>query len=256
MQVQNIECHLAQVQLKRYLAGDEMPDELLADLVGHIKRCKECTQAAEQHKESLADMLNCHAARPAGDGLMAKIAAGGKALVTPRDPSGERSPLIQSPKTLILSGALALTLIVMSTVMRDPTALFGPRASEVQQDTPPTSEAEPKAEKADEPKKTEEPAEEKASEPAEPTAILPGETNPAVEEPIGEADDQVLVAETGKPTAAVPAKPVAKPAATAPKATTKAPARSTAKPTESAPKPGTGTIRVYAPDGKPVPVKG
>jgi hypothetical protein len=48
-----------------------------------------------------------------------------------------KTPKKSNVKTLLYSGALALVLVLMSTVFQDPTKLFGPRAASIPTDTPP-----------------------------------------------------------------------------------------------------------------------
>lgn len=50
----SVECQLAQVQLKRYLAGEDLPEELLADLESHLKSCKKCLAFARAKKTKAA----------------------------------------------------------------------------------------------------------------------------------------------------------------------------------------------------------
>lgn len=49
----SVECHLARVQLRRILAGEELPDELMLDLEQHLKTCAECMAEARQQKAAL-----------------------------------------------------------------------------------------------------------------------------------------------------------------------------------------------------------
>ena len=118
MKVQNIECQLAQVQLKRYLAGEELPGELLTDLETHLEDCTECREAAKKQRA---------AAEPSAEQPKLKLAeeAAEKPARAKVDLSG-----LKNSKTLLLSGALAVVLIAMSTVLRDPTKLFGAKADE------------------------------------------------------------------------------------------------------------------------------
>ncbi len=147
MQVQNIECQLARVQLKRYLAGEELPADLLSDLENHLRNCSDCQKVVDQQKASLNGMAAATPAAPKiklPNPFAAIVARRPKAesepdLATPADvlaePGAEIAPAAQpfwrnrnNLKTLGLTSGLAIVLILMSTVFRDPTAMFGPRA--------------------------------------------------------------------------------------------------------------------------------
>lgn len=116
MQVQNIECQLAQVQLKRYLNGEELPAELLTDLETHLEECRDCREAAKQRSVAApksAPKLDL------------------KALVSPRPATAAVDrPSLKNSKTILLSAGLAVVLIAMSTILRDPTKFLGAKADE------------------------------------------------------------------------------------------------------------------------------
>lgn len=177
MQVKNIECQIAQAQLRRYLTGEEMPKGLVGDLEAHIKNCNECMAAAQHQRESLSGVL---ASKIMGKSPVPLDSTGGanavikkytqkretKQTVVPFEPAkaAVQTPLdildtpdehfaskikkkkISKPsnvKTIAYSVGLAVLLVLMSTVFKDPTSLFGPRASANKQDTPPVESSEP-----------------------------------------------------------------------------------------------------------------
>lgn len=155
MQVKNIECQIAQAQLRRYLTGEEMPNTIVTDLETHLRHCPECMAAAQSLRESLKGVLNGKVTgKPVPEVPQArpqpKAQAPTQALVqTPADfldqPDSEfkpaKAPKKSTMKTLAYSGALAVLLVLMSTVFKDPTTLFGPKANDSKKDTPPAVES-------------------------------------------------------------------------------------------------------------------
>jgi hypothetical protein len=150
MQVKNIECQIAQAQLRRYLTGEEMPNAIVTDLETHLRHCPECMAAAQTLRESLKGVLN---GKITGKPVKQEPKAPApKAVVSNQEPVQSPADILDAPdsqfkptkapkksnaKTLLYSGALALVLVLMSTVFKDPTKLFGPRAASVPSDTPP-----------------------------------------------------------------------------------------------------------------------
>ena len=160
MQVKNIECQIAQAQLRRYLTGEEMPNAIVGDLETHLKLCPECMDAAQTLRESLRGALSSKITgkpepqqpKPERKAIAQAVATGMAAVQTqvqtPADllsaPDSDFKPAkpkrkSSNTKTLFYSGALALVLILMSTIFKDPTALFGPRAYDSHKDTPPAT---------------------------------------------------------------------------------------------------------------------
>lgn len=118
MQVQELQCQLAQSQLGRYLAGAALPSETLKELRRHIGGCERCKNAIAQRRSELTG----------------QIEATKRAVVS--EPA--RSPSLRVPawrKPALLCALLAALLSLMSLVAKDPTGLFGPRAA-----APPNSE--------------------------------------------------------------------------------------------------------------------
>ncbi len=144
MQVQNIECQLAQVQLKRYLAGESIADELLADLERHLEECGGCRSAAKVMRAAAGATASTPAESSPEEATAKPKFSLGSLIKKPSAsavvrPVGEKK---DNRKTLILSASLAVVLILMSTVLKDPTKLFGAKAADTvaktEQDTPPT----------------------------------------------------------------------------------------------------------------------
>jgi hypothetical protein len=143
MPVQSIECLLTQAQMKRYLGGAELPDESLQSLERHLKACPDCMEAANMQREALggapaAPATAVVAATNTGPasklmGFFAKAnrpspeTLGGAAG---QDPYADPLAALKSPKNLVLSLSLASVLVLMSLIMRNPTAIFGPKAME------------------------------------------------------------------------------------------------------------------------------
>ncbi len=146
MVVQNIECQLTQVQLKRFLEGDDLPQELLDDLENHLKSCRSCMAVAQGQRSALEDQLTQKTSNP-----LSAITGLFKAAVTPRpaaletaiDPSQailsqpgvdgsaiSSLEIITQPKNLMLICGLAIVIGLMMTILRNPTHLLGPKASE------------------------------------------------------------------------------------------------------------------------------
>lgn len=65
MQVQNVECQLARAQLSRYVAGDVLPEETLAELEAHLASCPDCREVAAKHKELFERLSEQQQAAPA-----------------------------------------------------------------------------------------------------------------------------------------------------------------------------------------------
>ncbi len=112
--VLSLECQLAQVQIRRFLNGDNIPEELLKELENHLKHCSDCLAVAKGEKAAVE----------------AHMIATPSAAVAERQsrPLTGVLDVFKQPKTLLLSVALAVVLIVMSTVLRDPTKLLGTKA--------------------------------------------------------------------------------------------------------------------------------
>lgn len=148
MPVQTIECHIATVLMKRFLDGDDLPAEMLDDLERHVKACPGCQTTINNERTTIEEVLDGPESASTGlGGMMAKFGmktatAGGfatayptEALVAAARTHTTTSPggiaAFKNPKVLLLSAGLAIVLIAMSTVLRDPTLLMGKKASAV-----------------------------------------------------------------------------------------------------------------------------
>lgn len=137
MPVQSIECLLTQAQVKRYLAGADFPDELLVPLEKHLKACPDCMAEANRQREALGGAPGEASAgvepRPKSTLFqrLRKI-ADPKPVDQPllANPGQNPDPVsaLKTPRNLILSGSLAVVLVAMSLVTRNPASVFGPRA--------------------------------------------------------------------------------------------------------------------------------
>lgn len=147
MAVQNIECQIATVLMKRYLDGDNLPQNLLDDLERHLKACPSCQAILNNEHANIEEVLDGPAPVKGLAGWMGKLATqpatasgfvtagAGEALMQASyrtqyaPPTGPGMAVLKSPKVLFLSLALAATLIAMSTILRNPSALLGPKAA-------------------------------------------------------------------------------------------------------------------------------
>ena len=264
MQVANIECQIAQAQLRRYLTGEEMPNSIVNDLETHLRHCPDCMAAAQTLRESLKGVLQAKiTGKPVPSVELPKATL--RASVTEvREDEAPAKAVVQAPadildapdsqfkpkrtvsksqvRTLLYSSALAAILILMSTVFKDPTKLFGPRASSVKTDTPPAIES-PNTETV--PAETPTNEVEVGSPPVAETNTVEApkvEPNTADAKPL--QTDGLIVADSQTGTTTV------KTAAPKqdPKPEPKTQPKTQPKKKTSGSKPGTGTIKVYPPD--------
>jgi hypothetical protein len=141
MAVQNIECQIATVLMKRFLDGDNLPQSLTDDLERHLKACPTCKSILDQESADIDEILDqpqkqqSWISKLAGQPATASgfvTASAGEALMQAGArtyvPEAPGLAVLKNPKVLFLSIALAATLIVMSTVLRNPTNLLGPKA--------------------------------------------------------------------------------------------------------------------------------
>lgn len=267
MQVANIECQIANAQLRRYLTGEEMPSSVVNELETHLRNCPECMSAAQTLRESLKGVLSSKitgkpAPQPkAPTSAQPQIQVLDQAIVTERVETPRPADVFDAPdsefkqtapkkksnvKTLVYSIGLAAILVLMSTVFKDPTALFGPKASSITPDTP-------KESKTSETTTTTPPAttstEEVDTTPTDPVTTDPVATGPVTTPAGTEATakpplktDGLIVADGNTGTTVVKNDP---PKAE-PKPKPQAPRKSAPK--KQASDPGVGTIKVYPPD--------
>lgn len=132
MPVQNVECQIAEMQIGRYLSGEQFSTEAVRQLEAHVSQCTRCAGILSERKAALKAMLK-------------KEARAVVSLPEPRTKSADENPLLNAikektnawttkkpvpatptpaavptaakkpfSKPLILSGALAVVLVGMS----------------------------------------------------------------------------------------------------------------------------------------------
>lgn len=166
MQVENIECQIAQAQIGNFLAGSGLSEETIRQLEGHIAECVDCKTVLNERRDELKAMLT-NKREPIDFEQIAKEAEQTKAtsfatalrkkslqqMLEPtmelpfihqpkavvQDIEVEKSPAVlnsakpkvaTSWKPLVYSLGLAAVLIGMSLFSKNIAAVFGPRASE------------------------------------------------------------------------------------------------------------------------------
>lgn len=160
MSVQNIECQIAQGQITRYLAGDSFPTAVVTELEKHIADCPNCQEIVNQKKAMLQAMMRMQNAAPAkaviepledfeedeepvrvsditkskkaprqtlSQKLVDRIAQAHveNETVTTKREAADKKKLFGKPAMYCM--ALAVVMVSMSYLMRDPTRLFGDR---------------------------------------------------------------------------------------------------------------------------------
>lgn len=209
MSLKSLECKLAQGQLSRYLSGEGMSAEMIRQLEGHFGECDDCRELILSRRRTLEDVIV--AARAVVEVEVPEAEEPEEAVV----PSTPKRNLFRKP--VILSSALAVILVAMSYVAKDPTALFGRRLIET---VPASSGSETKA---------------------APVVVTTAPTpNPGLAyKPEPQAAAQAIKATEPKPI-------------TAPKVeiSTKAPKPRLKR--KAAPRPASNGIRLYGADGQPI----
>ncbi|MFN3961895.1 MAG: hypothetical protein ACK4NQ_02840 [Fimbriimonadaceae bacterium] len=149
MAIGNVECHLARAQLKRLGQGEQLPTEIDADLERHLRICEECRLEAVRLRQVL--MGDAAPAEPKAKvnpselllqlgevvrNLISRLPLPGAKRLAPSKSNGwmndPGTPFVKDSRVnmrvAFTSIGLALTLIAMSTILRDPTALLGAKA--------------------------------------------------------------------------------------------------------------------------------
>lgn len=161
MQVQELECQIAQAQMGRYLSGDALSPETIEDLEAHFARCEACQEAIRQRRGALEKLLaesgDTPKAQEIHEPALAAVsideptkvpaAFSGKQpiglpeinLMSESRPDTPVDFLRRNSKTLGYSALLAVTLVAMSFFIREPTKLFGERAMAKTETVQPTS---------------------------------------------------------------------------------------------------------------------
>lgn len=158
MKAQSIECKLAQAQVTRHLAGQPVSNEAIRQLEEHIAECPSCKESVEERRAALKASIRARAAAYMPDEAPANPAQA-PAAFQPYNPATlkalaemrteTQSPLAPKNLLAVLGGrswkpvaygaCLAAALIAMSWIARDPTRLFGSRASVLPTVAPPVS---------------------------------------------------------------------------------------------------------------------
>lgn len=149
--VMSLECQLAQVQIKRFLNGDNIPEDLLKDLEQHLVSCSDCLAVAKGERAAVESHM---------------VATPGEVVqIRQKAPATSVFDVFKQPKTLLLSAALGVVLILMSTIMRDPTKFLGGKAIAAH---PAATKEEPTSEEPTSDKKADEKTTEDVKKPVEP----------------------------------------------------------------------------------------
>ncbi len=146
MQVQEVECQLAQAQMSRYLAGDPIPDEALRQLERHVASCSDCKVMVTERRQTLRAMLKIETGPDPTDSEQTPHARL-NAPIDPIDvPAAFAGPVassdakhgfidvlktlpIQNWKPLAISGGLAIVLVAISFLMGNPSKILGAKAA-------------------------------------------------------------------------------------------------------------------------------
>lgn len=151
MNTKDLECRLAQAQLARYVAGEELAAELVADLEAHLAECAECHAAVEARRNVLAQRLfrgEAFASQPQSDSpsgdriepyaaveMVARLHRRGgwlQSWVEVLSQAGSRTASAGSARKwrpLALSLLLSGLLIAMTAMAKNPNSLFGERVA-------------------------------------------------------------------------------------------------------------------------------
>lgn len=144
----SLDCHLTQALVRRFMKGDELSDALLADVEKHLAVCADCMAVANGSTKPLAERKEL------------------PPVLT------QALSILQQPKHLMMLGGLAVVLVLMGTVLRNPTSVLGPKVGvakaeepveepkhstkkSVEEETAPAPKAQTKEEAKEEPKAAE-----------------------------------------------------------------------------------------------------
>ena len=104
-QTASLDCHLVQALVRRFMKGDELSDALLRDVERHLAVCKDCLAVANGTAKPMSERKELSPAL------------------------SQFISIVQQPKNLLMVTGLGIVLVVMGTVMRNPTAVLGPKAA-------------------------------------------------------------------------------------------------------------------------------
>lgn len=134
MQTENLECKIAQAQMGRYLGGEGLSNEAVADLEGHIKACPACKEAIQARRRALESVLALPTIEefPALKVSRPEIKPAGMPWVDAirRAPAAkaDSEPTKRNWRTPAMAAGLVVVLVAMSTMAKEPTRIFGDRA--------------------------------------------------------------------------------------------------------------------------------
>ncbi len=127
------------------MAGDEIPEQLLEELRHHLSECEGCKSESVRLRDALASVAPGTSPAPGASADTGNSGLVGRLLARiPAVPEGRLKSALKAPKTVGMSIGLAVVVVLLSTVFRNPTAALGPKASEsatLSSEAEPTSEA-------------------------------------------------------------------------------------------------------------------
>ncbi len=150
MQTENLECKIAQAQMGRYLGGEGLSNEAIANLELHVKSCAGCKEAIQARRKALESVLALPTIEefPALNVSHPEIKPQGmpwvdaiRRMLAPKEDSD--NPKKRNWRTPAYAGGLMAVLLVMSNMAKEPTKVFGNRAidSNIVRNEPPKAVA-------------------------------------------------------------------------------------------------------------------
>lgn len=113
------------------MAGDEIPEPLLEELRSHLNECEGCKSESVRLRDALASVAPGTSPASGSASAAGRFGPLDKFLaMIPAIPEGRLKSALKAPKTVGLSIGLAVVVVLLSTVFRNPTAALGPKASE------------------------------------------------------------------------------------------------------------------------------
>jgi len=113
------------------MAGDEIPEPLLEELRHHLSECEGCKSESVRLRDALASVAPGTSPAPGASTDAGNSGPVGRLLaMIPAVPEGRLKSALKAPKTVGMSIGLAVVVVLLSTVFRNPTAALGPKASE------------------------------------------------------------------------------------------------------------------------------
>ncbi|MBV6458679.1 MAG: hypothetical protein HONBIEJF_01813 [Fimbriimonadaceae bacterium] len=286
MQIENSQCTLAQAQIGRYVAGETLPEDVLTSLEAHLEECTNCRALVREQRAALEIRANEPAPQPidppnltdsfpepetdiANPAPVAEVALEPTAEPVKSQPAtklrlpafrdalhGARTGKRKLGHPLVWSGALAIVLIAMSYVARNPSLIFGKKASEIRKESQATVA---KASDEDEGGKAESSKEGKGENPSESTKVSASDQDQPGPKPHSETDEGHASAQNSAVESTKDADEPAKTKSASPeripivkKTSPPTVRRSIRRQAPARPRQDTGTIRIYDSAGKPI----